>query len=77
LRIQWVIGINKNIEVTSIMIIQMDIGLNGDNGNRIMYSNGYWFKREFDANGNRIYYENSYGKIIDKRQRKKLVMERD
>jgi hypothetical protein len=24
-------------------------------------SDGYWFRREYDANGNEIYWENSYG----------------
>jgi hypothetical protein len=33
------------------------------NGNEIYYerSNGYWWKREYDAHGNRTYYENSGG----------------
>jgi len=32
-------------------------------GNAIYYetSNGFWFKREYDAHGNRIHYENSTG----------------
>ena len=28
------------------------------------YSDGYWYKRDYDDNGNVIYFENSYGKII-------------
>ncbi len=33
------------------------------NGNKIYYeySNGYWYKNEYDSNGNDIYYENSDG----------------
>ena len=32
-------------------------------GNETYYedSNGYWYKKEYDANGNEIYYENSNG----------------
>ena len=33
----------------------------------IEYSDGFWFKREFDSNGKVIYYEDSNGAIIDKR----------
>lgn len=32
--------------------------------------NGYWIKREFDANGNVIYFEYSDGEIIDNRPKK-------
>jgi len=31
------------------------------------YSNGFWWKQEFDFNGNNIYFENSYGRIKDNR----------
>jgi hypothetical protein len=39
------------------------------NGNQIYfeYSNGSWYKQEYDSNGNKIYYENSYGDITDNR----------
>jgi hypothetical protein len=44
------------------------------NGQEIYYeySNGSWFKREYDSNGNLIYYENSDGKIIDNRPKQEL-----
>ena len=31
------------------------------------YSNGSWFKQEYDANGNEIYYEDNNGYIEDNR----------
>ena len=37
------------------------------------YSNGYWYKREYDSNNNLIYFESSKGEIIDNRP--KLIPE--
>ena len=39
------------------------------NGNRIYseYSDGYWYRYEYDHDGNVIYFENSEGKIRDNR----------
>jgi hypothetical protein len=40
-----------------------------NNGKEIYYeySNGDWWKKEYDSKGNEIYYEYSNGYIIDKR----------
>ena len=43
--------------------------INNDQGKVIYYedSDGYWSKKQYDANGNQIYYENSHGYIVDNR----------
>ena len=45
------------------------LSLYNNNGNRIYqeFSDGTWYKQEYDNNCNCIYYENSYGEIIDNR----------
>ena len=46
-----------------------NLSLYNSNGNLIYYeySDGYWFKQEFDSNNNCIYLESSNGYIIDNR----------
>jgi hypothetical protein len=46
-----------------------NLSLYNSNGNLIYYeySDGYWFKQEFDSNNNCIYLESSNGTIIGKR----------
>ena len=38
-------------------------------------SNGYWEKREYDANGNLIYSEDSNGTIVDNRPKVTLTLD--
>ena len=51
-------------------VVEGSLRLYDDKGNPIYNetSNGYWAKREFDAEGRRIYFENSKeGVVCDKR----------
>jgi hypothetical protein len=56
--------IAQQLKVTDFPFIIKD-----KDGNQIYLeaSDGYWSKREYDANGKEIYYENSEGVIKDNR----------
>jgi hypothetical protein len=59
-----------NQEVTQYIGVNNDNNIFNSNNNLIYkeYSNGYWFKQEYDSNNNLIYNENSDGVIrIDRR----------
>ena len=49
------------------------------NGNVIYYefSNGNWYKREYDSDGKEIYYENSDGEIRDNRPKEVVLTLKD